>query len=93
MVRRIANTPRRYRFRNRFMARAVEVSNGVVHRSDLVPSLPKLQERVLHDLLRFGAVPGDEPQTSEQRLALGIEEDLEASDASSISEEAASAGS
>ena len=56
---------------------SVEVSHGVVHPTHAVPSLPDLEEGVLHQLLRLGAVPGHEPQPPEQGPSLGLVEDLE----------------
>ena len=55
----------------------VEVPDGVVHPADAVPSLPHPEERVLHQLLRLGAVPGHEPQPPEQGPSLGLVEGLE----------------
>ena len=56
---------------------SVEVPARVVHPADAVPSLPDAEERVLHQLLRLGAVPGHEPQPPEQRASLGLVEGLE----------------
>ena len=55
----------------------VEVADGVVHPADAVPSLPYLQEGVLHQFLRLGAIAGHEPQPPEQRLSLGLIKGLE----------------
>src|ERR671924_221941 len=55
----------------------VQVANRVVHPADAVPPLPHLEERVLHELLRLGTVPGDEPQPPEQAASLRVVEGLE----------------
>ena len=55
----------------------VEVAEGVVHPADAIPPLPDAEERVLHELLRLSAVPGDEPQPPEQGPGLGLVEGLE----------------
>jgi hypothetical protein len=44
----------------------------------VIPSLPQPEEGVLHDLLRLGAVAGDEAKRPEQPRVLGCEEHLEA---------------
>jgi hypothetical protein len=55
----------------------VQVPEGVVHPTDAVPSLPHTEERVLHQLLRLGVVPGHEPQPPEQCPSLHLVEGLE----------------
>ena len=55
----------------------VQVADRVVHPADPVPPFPNLEERVLHQLLRLGTVPGHEPQPPEQGPGLGLVEGLE----------------
>jgi hypothetical protein len=54
-----------------------EVGIRILQAGDALPSLPDLEERVLHDLLGLGAVAGHETKRAEERSAMGLEEVLE----------------
>src|SRR5437870_3237635 len=45
-----------------------QVRGGVVDPMDRIPSLPELQERILHQLLRVAAVPGHQVEGLEEAL-------------------------
>jgi hypothetical protein len=54
---------------------AEQVGDRIVDRVEPVPSLPELQERILHEFLRVGRAPRDEVQGSVQAF-VHVEEEL-----------------
>jgi len=57
---------------------SVQVPGRILHGTDPIPQLEQAEERILHHLLGFMAVAGDQAESPEQRRALGLEEVLEA---------------
>jgi hypothetical protein len=55
-----------------------EVGGEVLDPVDLVPPLPELQERILHQLLGILAVPGHEVEGFEEAFVILLEELVEA---------------
>src|SRR5438552_6069820 len=55
-----------------------QVRGGVVDPVDRIPSLPELQERILHQLLRVAAVPGHQVEGLEEALVFPLEQRAEA---------------
>ena len=54
-----------------------EIGDGVLEAPDALPVLEDPDERLLHQVLRFFGVVGDEEERSEESCTLGLEELLE----------------
>jgi hypothetical protein len=54
-----------------------EVSDRIVDRPDPIPPLPQLEEGFLHQVGRFGPIPGDEVQRLEEAPVFVLDPDFE----------------